>query len=124
MPIGTIKEVIHKRIANGWHLATHCKITGVTRHHKEIFCPIPVSFEVSCNRFTGLDEELRMRALHKLWDPLAPIFGPLRGLNSDAESRRIWAFIRLLSRVAPIVPPLRLFDGTVTEFRETITAPY
>ena len=120
--IETIKEVIRKLIAKEWHLATHCKITGVTRHDKYNFRLIPVSFEVSCNRFTGLDEEVRMRALHKLWDPLAPIFGPLRGLNSDADSRRIWAFIRLLSHVAPIDPPLLLFDGALTEFNETITA--
>ena len=52
--IETIKEVIHKLIAKEWHLATHCKITGVTRHDKYNFRLIPVSFEVSCNRFRTL----------------------------------------------------------------------
>ena len=58
------------------HLAWHVSIYGVAHHSREMYAMIPLSFKLTCNRFTAEDEAQSFRDLFHMWEPLAPVLGP------------------------------------------------
>jgi hypothetical protein len=92
------------------------KIFGISRHDRTHYQLLPVSFEASCNRFTGEEEEAKLRRFMDIWKPFHAQYGPIVRFNSDADSRRDKAFDALISAVWDMDGALKLFGGTVTVF--------
>jgi len=67
--VDSVRDVINKLISGDWHLATHAKVLGVSRHDSKCFRMLPITFEASCNRFTASQEDDRLR---DFFNPLSP----------------------------------------------------